>query len=187
MALLTTMLPRWARHVGRALLALVALAPASAGAAVPAQDVQAVFLLNLTRFVRWPDAVFATDDAPLVIACLQDDRLWPVLVEAVKDEKTGRHPIEVRRVRSAAELDGSHLLYLSSATLDGAVQMLGPLRNKPILIVSDADGILRLGGHVQLFTRGGQLRLRLDVRNLKRADLTASAQLLRVAEVVGNF
>lgn len=181
MALLTL-----ARCLAVVSVALAAFAPARAADAIPAQDVQAVFLLNLTRFVRWPETAFAADDAPLLIACLQDDPLGAVLADAAKDEKSGKHPIEVRRVRSAAELEGCHLVYLSSTALSGAAPMLGPLRSRPVLVVSDADSILRLGGHVQLFTRSGQPRLRLDLRNLKRVGLTASSQLLRVAEVIGN-
>src|SRR5690606_4809663 len=65
-----------------------------------------------------------------------------------------------------------------------AVLVIPTLRNKPVLTVSDADGFLPLGGHVQLYNRGGHMKLRLDVDNLQRVDLSASAQLLRVAEVI---
>lgn len=181
MALLRFLFPRRA-IVFFGLGLLVAL---SAAEVPQVREVQAVFLLNLTRFIRWPENAFAAADAPLVIGCL-DEPLAAVLTDAAKGEMTGKHPIAVRRVRASTDLDGCHLVFIAGDQLGAAAQMIAPLRAKPVLMVSDADSFLRLGGHVQLFNRGGQIRLRLDARNLKRADLSASAQLLRVAEVVGN-
>jgi hypothetical protein len=152
----------------------------------PQHEVQAVFLLNLTRFIRWPDAAFAADDAPMIIGLLHDDPVATALGEATRHEMAGRHPITVRRIHTAADIDGCHLIFFAKADLTDAAQMLTSLRAKPVLTVSDADGFLPLGGHVQLFNRAGQVKLRLDLKNLKRADLSASAPLLRVAEVIGK-
>jgi hypothetical protein len=150
------------------------------------REIKAVFLLNLTRFVRWPETAFPADDAPLVIGLLQEDPLGSVLIEAAKGETSGKHPIQVRRVRTAAEFGECHLIYIASGGFGNVAQMIGPLRTKPVLLVSDADSFLRLGGHVQLFARNGQTRLRLNVPNFQRAELVPSAQLLRVAELVNN-
>ena len=74
------------------------------------------------------------------------------------------------------------MVYLAREFFPGAAQMVAGLKEKSVLTVSDADGFLLLGGHVQFYNQGSQIRLRLDLANLKRADLTASSQLLRVAE-----
>jgi hypothetical protein len=164
------------------LLGLGTLPPLPAATPLAVREVQAVFLLNLTRFIRWPESAFSAADAPLVIGCL-DEPLAAVVTEAAKGETTGKHPIEVRRVRASADLEGCHLVYFGGEGLGNSAQMIGPLRARPVLTVSDADSFLRLGGQVQLVNRGGQMRLRLDHSNLQRAGLSASAQLLRVAEV----
>lgn len=168
------------------LLGLILLPPATVIGATSQQEVQAVYLLNLTRFVRWPESAFAAEDAALVIGVLPEESVGALLDNAAKGELAGRHPIVVRRIRTSADLDGCHLVFFSKASMANVTQMVGVLRARPVLMVSDADGFLRLGGHVQMYNRAGQVRLRLDLGNLKRAELAASAPLLRVVEVTGN-
>jgi len=168
----------------RACLLLALAWPVQAAVPAPQHEVQAVFLLNLTRFIRWPERAFAGEDAPLLIGVLPDDPVGALLTDAVRGETVGRRPIAVRQVRTPADLEGCHLVYFAKADANDSTRMLAALREKPVLAVGDTEGFLRLGGHVQFFNRGGQVRLRLATGNLKRAELTASSQLLRVAEVV---
>ena len=187
MALLTSFsgLLLWRRAMF-AVAGLMALGLISAAHAAEQREVQAVFLLNLSRFVRWPETAFATEEAPLVIGFMADEALGALLAEAAHNEKSGRHPIEVRPIRTFADLEGCHIAYFSRAEATAVPQFIAQLRAKSVLMVSDADGFLRLGGHVQLYQRGGQFKLRIDVGNLKRSELSASAPLLRVAEVFGD-
>ncbi|HVS53398.1 MAG TPA: YfiR family protein [Opitutaceae bacterium] len=156
------------------------------GHAAPAQqqEVQAVFVLNLTRFIKWPETAFPAEDAPLVICCLAGDPVGPFLVDAAKGEVAGKHPIDVRLVHSVEQFTDCQVAFFSKADIARVTQTITTLRTKPILMVGDSDGFLNLGGHVQLFNRGGQVKLRLALNNLKRSDLAASAPLLRVAEVI---
>jgi hypothetical protein len=172
------------RLVLRALLLLAIAWPAQGAEPVQQREVQAVFLLNLTRFIRWPERAFPGEEAPLQIGVMPDDPVGVLLAEAVRGETVGRRPIVVRLVRTPADLEGCHLVYFAKADLEETMKLLTPLRARPLLAVGDVDGFLRSGGHVQFFNRAGQVRLRLAAGNLKRAELSASAQLLRVAEVV---
>jgi hypothetical protein len=175
------------RWISGGVVAVVALGlGATLRGAVDQREVQAVFLLNLSRFIRWPEAAFPSEEAPFVIGCLPSDPVASLLMEAAKGERAGKRTIEVREVKTTADLEGCHMVHLSKEDLAQVAQLLAPLRTKPVLTVSDAEGFLRIGGHVQLLRRGAQLKLRLDLKNLRRAELNASAPLLRVAEVAGE-
>lgn len=167
------------------LVALAHVCPARPADSAGEHEVQAMFLLNLTRFIRWPESAFTAEDDPLVIGCLPNDRVGALLIDAARGEMAGKHPISVRQIRTSADLEGCHAVFFSKSDMGRVAQMIGPLRTKPMLTVSDAEGFLRLGGHVQLYNRAGQVRLRLDLRNLKRSEFGASASLLRVSEVTG--
>jgi hypothetical protein len=169
-----------------ALLGLVVPATLDAAETARPEEVQAVFLLNLTRFIRWPESAFAGETAPLVIGVLPNEPVGVLLAEAAHNEVVGKHPIEVREIRSAADLDGCQFVYFAKMEMGQVNPLISPLRAKPVLTVSDVDGFLAIGGQVQIFSRAGHLRMRLDLRNLRRAELSASAPLLRVAEVTGN-
>lgn len=172
---------RWVALMGGALLAVMATASLQAA---DQREVQAVFLLNLSRFIRWPETAFAAADSPLVIGSLPGNRVSLVLREAAEGELSGRHPIVVREIRSDEDLAGCHIVHFSKSEVAKGARFVAMLKEKPVLIVSDADGVLRLGGHVELQNKSGRFRLRLDPENLKASGLTASAQLLRVAGIL---
>lgn len=180
MALLTMSFSR--RALG--LIALVAALSVARGADAPtAMEVKAVFLVNLSRFVHWPQEVLPADDSPFVIGVLPQDPLYNVLVRATDGERTGTHPLQVTKVSTLAEMKACHLVYFFQAGVPEAAQTVAALREQPVLLVSDAGGFFRLGGHVVLFTQSGRMRLGIDITNLRASKLSPSANLLRVAEV----
>lgn len=175
---------RWA--VQRLVCGLVLVGAFVPVRAADSHEVQAVFLLHLSRFIRWPDTAFGAPDAPFVIGVLPNEALANVLAEVADGETTGTHPIVVRTVRTTEDLRNCQILYVSKTDPHELVRLVGEVRSKSVLTVSDADGFLRLGGHVQLQRSRGQFKLRLNVAALRRAELSPSASLLRVAEIVGE-
>lgn len=161
---------------------------AGAGAVEPARadEVHALFVLNLTRFVRWPVGTFTAEDSALVIGVRPRDPVGGLLRRLAGGEKSGDHPIELRDLVTSADLEGCHVVYFSKDDTAGIVRWLVPLQSRPVLTVSDAEGFLRLGGHVQLYRQGGNVRLRVSPAGLEQAGLQASSQLLRVAGAGGR-
>jgi hypothetical protein len=179
-------------HAVRWALAFAALLSLAAPAALPAapadrpvsrQEVRAVFILHLARFVRWPETVFARPDSPLVIGVYQSDELADILRDAVRGEKIDGRPIECRRLATPGEIDDCHLVFVGESAVRPLAPLLARLADRPILLVSDAEGFLNLGGHVQFYAQAAEMKIRLAPNKLKNAHLAASSQLLRVARV----
>jgi hypothetical protein len=150
---------------------------------VSRQEVRAVFILHLARFVRWPETVFARPDSPLVIGVYQSDELADILRDAVRGEKIDGRPIECRRLATPGEIDDCHLVFVGESAVRPLAPLLARLADRPILLVSDAEGFLNLGGHVQFYAQAAEMKIRLAPNKLKNAHLAASSQLLRVARV----
>jgi len=146
------------------------------------QQVQALFLLNLARFVKWPAEAFNSPTAPFVIGVTDSGSLLGTLRIVTRDEELGGRAIVCRTVRSPGDLAECHLVFIASEALPTLASRLPELETSHVLLVSDAEGFLLLGGHVQFVNRAGRIRLRLAPDNLRRAELHASAQLLRVAD-----
>ncbi|MBA4136477.1 MAG: hypothetical protein C0518_04085 [Opitutus sp.] len=159
------------------------LVAAPAARIVSEEEVRAVFLLHLARFVRWPEQAFKQADSPLVVGVLQSDRLAEILREAVRDENVGSRRIECRVLRSPSEIAQCHLVFVGAPAVRPVAPLIAALQHEPILLVSDAEGFLNLGGHVQFFSRSGEVKLRVAPSNLKSSHLAASSQLLRIARV----
>jgi hypothetical protein len=173
------------------IFALVLLGLLLSSGSLQSQDVsrryqlKAVLLLNLLRFVEWPEQALGSTNAPVVIGILGYDPFGPLLEEVVRDEQVYERKIEIRRYTSVSEIDSCHLLFISSGEQRSMSSILTSLRNRPILTVSDAEQFVRHGGMIKFFTKpDGKTGLRINPGAARTAELRLRALLLQVAEIV---
>lgn len=151
---------------------------------VSEQSVYAAFVVNITRFVQWPDTAFSSAEAPLVIGTFARDPINAELDIAVQGERVGARALQAIRLHSLDDLARCHVVYLAGSEAQIAT-VLGRIAGKPILSISDGDGFLELGGHVRFVPRPPRTQLRIGVPNLRRSGLQARAQLLRLGQADG--
>lgn len=106
--------------------------------------VQAAFLLNFVKFTIWPKTAFTSDDAPLVVTAVGDDRIDGVSLAAffastLRDRKVAEHPLIVRsgvilppasdtdrRAQAIKQLADTHVVFIGigSGLSDAEVRQL---------------------------------------------------------------
>lgn len=175
------------RSTTLALLCAVMIHGAVAHSASPPateQQVKAVFVYNFTHFAEWPPERFASPTEPLVIGVLGSDDFAEQLGEAVRGERVGEHPLEVRRLRGTDELGQCHILYIDRAEAASLEPTLRQLTGRGTLTVSDVDGSARRGAMIEFARSGSRIRLLVNVDSARAAGLTLSSKLLRPAEIV---
>ena len=148
-------------------------------------QIKAVFLFNFTQFVEWPAATFTDPGEPLVIGIVGEDPFGPFLEEAIRNEKSGEHPLQLRRFPTPEQAD-CHVLFISRSETGRLEPLLNKLTGKPVLTVSDADNAARRGVMIRFINENNRIRLRINLDAAKRAGLTISSKLLRSAEIVGD-
>lgn len=149
-------------------------------------QIKAVFLYNFAQFVEWPAAVFANEAAPLVIGVLGDDPFGAQLDAAVKEEKLGQRPLEIRRFRRVEEIATCHILFICRSESARLERIISSLQGRSVLTVSDMDEFTRRGGMIRFLTENKKVRMRINPEAAKRVGLTISSKLLRPAEIVGE-
>jgi hypothetical protein len=160
--------------------------PAVAADSAPSAEYQlkAVFLFNFAQFVEWPAQAYRDAKAPLVIGVLGVDPFGSFLDQLVRGEKVGDRPLVVRRFHRVDDITDCQILFISrseAATLD---QIIGRLKGRSLLTVSDVDTFTRLGGIVRFVTENGKIRLRINLEVAKECELTISSKVLRPATIV---
>ena len=158
----------------------------SRAASTPAseQQVKAVFVYNFTHFAEWPANRFSSPTEPLIIGVLGSEEFAALLDEAVRGERVGEHPLEVRRLRGTDELDRCHVLYIDRAEAGSLEPTLQQLTGRGTLTVSDVDGSASRGAMIEFARSGSRIRLLVNVDSARAAGLTLSSKLLRPAEIV---
>lgn len=169
-------------------LGLAAVAHAAPAASTKSEyQIKAVFLLNFTRFVEWPPKVFAQPDAPLVIGVLGEDPFGSYLDGVVRHEIIDHHPVVVQRFRDVHDIHTCHVLFISRSETDRLDEILGELKGRDILTVSDADKFAVNGGMIGFVNRDRKVRLQINLEVAKDSSLAISSKLLRPSEIIGNW
>ena len=165
----------------------------AAGAALPAaerpasplppdtQDLYVGFILNLTRFITWPEGVFPSANAPIVIGTFPRDPLNQALDAAAQTEVVDGHPVRTLRLQSLDDVGWCQVIFISRRDGIRPAAALARLAHRPILAIGDADGFLELGGHFRFLPRGAKIGLQVSAENLKASGLEARAEVLRLA------
>jgi hypothetical protein len=147
-------------------------------------DIQAVYLFDFAKFVRWPTA---PENEPLTLCAAAPKPFVDTLAKLISGERIGSRPLAVRRIQNAAEESGCAILFVDSSTGDRLIDLLAATAGKPILTVSDAPDFLNRGGMIQFVLVANRVRFSVDLRSVDRSGIALSSELLKVAvSVNGN-
>lgn len=164
----------------------MAMSQTSSGTVAPTeQQLKAVFVFKLSHFVSWPAESFALPDDPFVIGVLGGEEFTQQLQEAIRDETLDAHPLVVRRLRDAGEIEDCRILYIERSRADVLAQIRPSLEARSILTVSDLDDAARRGVIIQLSNENNRLHLVINLEAARSAGLTISSNLLRLATLTG--
>jgi YfiR/HmsC-like len=168
------------------LMSLGICAPRVQGEAFKEYELKAAFLYNFAQFVDWPLEAFPEADTPLVIGVLGSDPFGATLDTLVQNEVVKNRKLIVRRYRQVEEVDLCHILFVSGSETERFERIFALLKGRPILTVGDTASFAFRGGVIRFLTEKNRIRLRINMKAARAANLTISSKLLRAAEVVGN-
>jgi hypothetical protein len=164
---------------------LLALLPGTgAGAAVDDSvalyKIQAGYLYQLTKFVSWPESAFSSATSPFRICVTPQADIRPFL-EPLQSRNTAGRAIAVAELVTSDAIGQCQVLVISGHDHDRLSEWLKILGTAPVLTVSALDGFAERMGMIGFVVSGGKLKLDINLDNLQRNHLVASAKLLEVA------
>jgi hypothetical protein len=173
----------------RVLLVLGILAgPAAAGVRqseqAPEYDLKAAFLYNFGTFTEWPAKAFAAPDAPFVVGVVGKDPFGAALEDTFRGQTVQKRRAEIRRSDDPAKLKGAHLLFVPATEKARFKEILEAFRGTSTLVVGESEGFAAAGGSMNLFIQSKRLAFEVNPAAAKRAGLTLSSKLLRLAWIV---
>lgn len=144
-------------------------------------DVEAVYLYNFAKFVRWP----AGSPGATINICVAAQRAFvDSLTKVVAGERIETRPLTVRSIQRPEDETACDMLFVDSSAKDRLGGLLTFASGKPILTVSDMPDFLDRGGMMQLLLIGNRMRFTVDLKPISRSGLGLSSELLKVAVAV---
>ena len=144
--------------------------------------VKAAYLFNFTKFVRWPAGVGASDQFRLCV--VGDHRFAAALDDIIKGESADGRPLVRLEPTSIETARGCQILFVGSETPEHGRQLLGAVRDLPVLTVGEAPTFLEQGGTIRFVVADDRVRFDVSLPAASRAGVEISSKLLRVARRV---
>ncbi|HEY7809513.1 MAG TPA: YfiR family protein [Allosphingosinicella sp.] len=161
------------------LLAGTALLGAAFSAAAQPSDVavKAAFLSKFGSYVSWPGA---SGSGPINLCLVGSDPFGRLLDDAVRGQHASGRPLRLLRMNNADGAGGCHVAFVQGSNPAATGAMLGKLRGKAVLTVTDA----RAGGPqgmIHFVLHQGRVRFHVDDAGAARSGLSISSRLLGLA------
>ena len=149
----------------------------------PDTRMKAVFLMNFTRYISW--TTLDSAKAFTVGVYGLDDILFPLRQLAKERQRSGQ-TIEVKKTTTLEEISACDILFVPVAQAESFHGLRPEYPNKNILYVGESLGFASGDGAINFVKREGKIKLEINRKALKDANLVASSQLLKLADLVGE-
>ncbi len=150
--------------------------PASAGGSkrltATGDQLRALFVQRLVKYVSWPAGMGPEPGQPVVIAATDPGKLRPYFNDNSSQFKIVSWPAEEY-----------HVLVLTGAPEREAAAILKRTAGRPVLTIGQNPVNLRLGVVVNFYMVNGKLRLQVSPKAAEKAGITISSRLLNIAQI----
>ncbi len=141
------------------------------------------FMINLAKFVTWPDASFGGEGAPYKYCILGSDAIGPVLDETMDGKNAKNRSFDLHRL-ALGDLETAktcHVVFISATSTDEIVPVIDELGGLPVLTVGEIENFAQYGGMVGFYGKGRKVALAINQKRLESAGLSASSKLYRAS------
>jgi hypothetical protein len=145
--------------------------------------IKAAFLYNFIKFVDWPSESFKNDAAPINLCILGDDPFGEAL-GTIRNKRVKGRRLLIKHVRRVEQIEGAHLLFISTSEKGRVKQILGSLRGAPVLTISEMEGFGQNGGIINFITVDNKIQFEINSEKAQQHKLKISSQLLKLARIV---
>ena len=162
--------------VGMLLTAVVC----DAAQTVSEYDVEAAYLYNFGKFVRWPaDAMSGSRSFDICV--LGRDPFGARLDQLIANDQMEGKPIRKRLIAHASEAAGCAIVYIADSEAANREKIISALDGKGCLTVSGLPHFLEDGGTIQFLVEDKRVRFAVNLDAAAKSRLVLSSELLKVA------
>jgi hypothetical protein len=170
-------------------LLLFFAAPCASAQAQSASEyqVKAAFLLNIAKFVDWPDASLGSPQDPFTVCIIGQDPFGDALDKTLAGKTVGARNISVDRfpfTNNPAAPRRCQIAFVSSSEKHHWRDVISAFRATSTLLVGDSDGFAASGGAVEFLIEDGHIRFAINPEAADRANLKVSSKLLSLAKII---
>lgn len=161
-----------------ALPLLMAQAQSASGGAA---TFQALFIFNFTKYITYPPS---RQNGDFIIGILGKPDLIPPLEKTAAIKKVnGVQTIKVYNYEDIPNPTDCHIIFVSSTHNKRLPRIVEMARNKPILVVTEGQGMYSSGSGISILSSGDK-KFEVNRAYLEANGMKVSSELLKLAAIV---
>jgi hypothetical protein len=141
------------------------------------QELQAAYIFNFAKYVRWP--AMAQADT-FVIGVHGGQEIMKFLEKAFLGKRIGGRSTGLKMITTPDDMLSCNIIYVPESGSRNLKDLITTTKGKSILIVTEED-LIRKGAPISFVIVEERLKFKLNKRTLMEAGLTASEGLLKLA------
>jgi hypothetical protein len=161
-----------------------AVALAQSDLQAPEPRVKAAFLFKFGSYVEWPSGTFVSANSPFTIGVMDADALADELTTIVAGRNMDGRPVVVRKLHDGDPTVDLNIIFIGKAVNGKLAGILSPMKGRPTLAVTEADGALDVGSMINFVVVDGKVRFDVSLQPAAAGSLKISSRLLAVARKV---
>lgn len=154
---------------------------AQAAAAPLESQIQAVFLLNFTKFIEWPPGTLGPSYSTFNICILGNNPFGGTLDQVVAGEVVYGRRVVVQKIDRTPESGSCQMVFLDTQDYDS--KMLARM-GRGVLTVGEGRNFVRSGGMIGFVLENRRVSFEINRPAAEAAGLVVSSRLLAVATAV---
>lgn len=167
----------------KVILALILLwiATATFAQEKSSHEVYSLMVFNFSRYVEWPDQA---EEGDFIIGVIGDDQVFNTLKQWYDGKPKGTKKYIIKKLTSPAECSACQVVYVAARESKAFDYIRKASAGKPILTITDSNGLGHKGSCINFKTVDGKLRFELNEAIVRQAGLKVSSSLVRMAILI---
>ncbi len=134
------------------------------------------------KYIEWPEAQNKGD---FIIAVLGDSPISKELQVLASGKKIKGRAIVLKKCNTFEETSGCHLLYISASKSASVKTFKDQIKDKPILIVGEREGLAKKGAGLSFVTlEDDELKFDINKKEIEQHQLKISGSLINLGIVI---
>ncbi len=141
--------------------------------------IKAIYIYNFTKYIEWPQDY---KQGNFIVGVLGNNTLLINELNKMATTKTvGVQKFEIKNISSASEAIDCHIVYIESDNSAQLPDVLGKVKNKSALIVTDKSGLVAKGAAISFVIIDNKQKIELNKGNIEKYKLKVADQLVSMA------
>lgn len=141
--------------------------------------IKAIYIYNFTKYIEWPDNY---KEGNFVIGVLGTNLALVNELNKMASSKTvGTQKFEIKNVAAASDCAKCHIVYILSDNSAQLSDVIGKVKGKSALIVTDKSGLATKGAGINFFVDDNKQKIELNRSNIEKYKLKVASTLVNMA------